>query len=694
MGGLFLLGSALPEARAAQDVLMWHNDTARTGQNLEETQLTLDNVNTNSFGLLFSYPVDGFVYAQPLYLSGVTLPGGGVRNLVFVATEHDSVFAFDADDPQRDNGQPLWHTSFTNPAAGISSVPTSDLSISEPAELGITGTPVIDPASGTLYVVAHTKEVTPAGSIYPQRLHALDVATGQEKFGGPVLINATSPGSGSNANDAGQVVFDEQFQFQRPGLVLLNGFVYAAFASAGDVGPYHGWILGFDAQTLQLTQVFNATPNGYEGGIWASGGAPSVDSQGYVYCMTGNGDFDPSISDFGDTFLKLRPSGTNLSVVDYFTPYNQAALNAGDGDLGSGGPMILPDSAGSAAHPHLLIGCGKEGTVYLVDRDNMGHFNATNDSQIVQSLYHEIGGTWSNPAYLNGWVYYQGTSDALKAFSISNGVLSLAPVSQNPNSVWSYPGGTPSISANGTNDAIVWLLQTDTFYQNAPAILHAYNATNLAQELYNSGQAGTRDQPGLAQKFSVPVIANGKVYVSGGSLLSVFGSLGGPAITSQPASQVATPGSSVTLSVGASGSPSLAYQWIEDGQAIIGATNASLVLTNLSFDLSGTYSVQVTNSYGSVASADAALLVVQAPSLSIDQDQQMLLTGASGATYQIQFQDPAAPGQSWQRLLELTLPGESSSPDVLQASFNDPDPATTQRLYRAMVLPPIPSSSQ
>jgi hypothetical protein len=368
---------------------------------------------------------------------------------VFVATEHDSVYAFDADDGQADLGGPVWQVSFANPAAGITSVPTADVGVSEPVELGITGTPVIDPATSTLYVVTHTKELAVDGSItYPHRLHGLDAATGQEKLGGPVVIDPVSPGRGADSS-GGVVHFDWLHDFQRTGLTLANGTVYFAFASAGDIGNYHGWVLGYDAQTLKLTQVYNDTPNGSDGGIWMSGASPAADTNGYIYVLTGNGDFDGT-SDFGDSMLKLKPSSTGFGVADFFTPYNQGVLQATDGDLASGGPLLLPDEVGSAAHPHLMVGCGKQGTIYLVDRDKMGHSNTADDSQIVQSLTTVIGGTWGNPAYFNGWIYYQGNQDALKAFSITNAQMSTSPVSANAQSVWGYPNGTPSISANGS----------------------------------------------------------------------------------------------------------------------------------------------------------------------------------------------------------------------------------------------------
>jgi hypothetical protein len=684
--GLTLLGTLAGQSQSRVDVLAWHNNDARTGQNLRETILTLGNVNTNTFGKLFSYSVDGWVYAQPLCLSDVNVPGQGPRNLVFVATEHDSVYAFDADDGEAGHGQPVWHVSFADPTAGITSVPTEDVGVSEPPELGITGTPVIDPASGTLYVVAHTKEVADNGEItYPQRLHALDVGTAQEKFGGPVLIDPVSPGTGAGST-AGQVSFDWVHDFQRPGLALANGIVYSAFASAGDIGEYHGWVLGYDAQTLKLTNVFNDTPNGGQGGIWMSGGAPSVDAQGNLYVMTGNGTFD-GVSDFGDSFIKLTASSSGFGASDYFTPYNQAKLDSEDGDLGSGGPMLLPDEVGSPAHPHLLVGCGKEGTIYLVDRDNMGHYKTANNSQIVQSLPLVIGGTWGNPAYFNGWIYYQGTQDPLKAFSISNAQLSEQPVSQNVQSIWQYPNGTPSISANGTADGIVWLIETDTFYQSAPAILHAYNATNLDQEIYNSNQAGPRDQAGVAQKFAVPVIANGKVYVQSAFGLTVYGNLGQPTFVTQPASQAALPGTTVTLRTALSGPGPFTYRWQRDGTDLAGQTNATLVLTNAMPEQTGIYALAASNLNGSVSSAPANVLIAAAPRLSIDSDKQLLLTGTGGITYRVEFLGEFG-AASWVPLTQITLPGDPTQPEDAQASFDDPFATGDQRFYRATILLP------
>jgi hypothetical protein len=527
------LSGVLP-ASAQTNVSIWtyHNDNARTGQNLRETQLTLGTVNSRSFGKLFSQPLDGWLFAQPLYLPGIAIPGKGTHNVVYVATEHNSVYAFDADSNVGSNAQPLWHVNFLNPSAGVLTVPIDDYGFDNPPELGITGTPVIDPTNGTLYVVAMTKETTNTQFRYVHRLHALDIHTGAERAGSPVVIQPSVAGTGAGSDSQGLIPFSSYNQLQRPGLVLLNGVVYAAFGSIGDMDPYHGWVLGFDAQTLALVQVFNDTPNGDAGGIWMSGAAPASDADGNLYCLTGNGDFDANlgVQNFGDSFLKLTPTGTNLLATDYFTPYDQALLNTEDGDLGSGGALVLPDEVGSPDHPHLLVGGGKEGTMYLLDRDNLGQFNTDNDSQIVQSLIHSVGSIYSAPAYFNSYVYFLAFQDVLKAFSITNGQLSEAPVSQG-NTVFGFTGATPSISANGTNNAIVWTVQVDGWQSAQPAILRAYNATNLNEELYNSSQAETRDVLGPALKFTVPTIVNGKVYVCTANHLHVLGNLGSPTIS-------------------------------------------------------------------------------------------------------------------------------------------------------------------
>lgn len=528
-------------------VLTFRQNVDRSGQNTNETALTLANVNTNTFGKLFSQSLDGYPVSQPLVLPNVTIPGKGVHNVVFAATEHNSVYAFDADNSDGPNASPLWHASFINPGAGIFTVnATADLASIAGGfvgpELGISGTPVIDPVSGTLYVVAITKEVVGNTTNFFNRLHALDVATGAEKFGGPVLIQGSVPGNGDGNDGTDNVPFVQLKHHQRPSLLLLNGNVIIPFTGHFDYPPYHGWVFAYNAYTLLQTGIFNANPNGSGGGFWQAGCGPAADPAGNIYLESGNGNFDAANNVFGDTVLKL--STTNgLVLTDYFTPYNQLDLNLRDVDIGSAGQIVLPDSVGSGAHPHLLVAASKAGPFYVLDRDNMGHFNAGSDSQIVQTVS-GVGGCWSTPAYFNGRLYFVGSGDYLKAFSISNASVNPTPVNQSP-STFGFPGASPLITANGANNAIAWVLQNSS----GTAILHAYNATNLAQELYNSSQNSARDNPGSFVKFGFPATANGKVYVATVNALAVFGNsafLATPLIT--PNGGIFTNSISVTLS--------------------------------------------------------------------------------------------------------------------------------------------------
>lgn len=514
---------ALSSAIAQVSVTTYHNDNSRTGQNVSETVLTPSNVNVNQFGKLFSQAVDGYVYAQPLYLPNVSI-AGAVHNVVYVATEHDSVYAFDADSNTGSNASPLWQVSFINPSQGITTVSSNDVGCSDLVpEIGITSTPVIDSSSNTMYVVTKTKE---NGKFF-QRLHALDITTGAEKFGGPVILKAAVPGTGDGSVN-GIVHYDSLRQHQRAALLLQNGTIYIASASHCDIGPYHGWILTYNASTLAATAAYNSTANGGLGGFWAAGGGPAADSSSNAYFVTGNGTFDPSTGrDFGDSIQKFAaPASHRLKVLDFFTPYNQDSLNQSDADLGSGGVTLLPDQTG--AHPHLLVQAGKEGTIYLIDRDKMGHFNPNNNNQIVQSLDEIIGGMWSTPAWWNNTVYFGGSFDFMRAFSFnpSTELLSTTSIGSSP-TFFNFPGPVPSISANGTSNGIVWAIQTEGYSNGTSEILHAYNATTLSSELYNSTQNSGRDDAGGAVKFAVPTIANGKVYVGAVQHLDVYGLLGG-----------------------------------------------------------------------------------------------------------------------------------------------------------------------
>jgi hypothetical protein len=506
---------------AQVSVTTYHNDNSRTGQNLHETILTTANVNPGQFGRVFLQPVDGYIYAQPLYVPNVSI-GGATHNVVYVATENDSVYAFDADSAAGANANPLWHASFINPPAVTTVNSSTDAGCGDLVpQIGISGTPVIDPTSGTLYVVANTKE----SGVFFQRLHALDITTGNEKFGGPVVIQGTVAGTGDGSS-GGVVTFDPLKQNQRPGLLLAGGVVYISSASHCDISPYHAWVFGYNASTLAQVAVWNSTPNGGLGGIWQGGGGPASDLTG-IYFATGNGTFDVNTGgqDWGDSILKVgSPAAGTLPVLTHFTPFNQDVLAQDDTDLGSGGVVLLPDLPAGSAHQHLLVECGKEGTVYLVDRDNMGGFNATTD-QVVQELPGATGGIWGMPAYWNNTVYFGAQYDNLKAFSFNagnSGLLSTSAVSYSPES-FAFPGPTPSISANGTGNGIVWAIQTDAYGSEGSAVLHAYDATNLANELYNSTQNGASDTPGPAVKFAAATVARGKVYVGTATQLAVYG---------------------------------------------------------------------------------------------------------------------------------------------------------------------------
>jgi hypothetical protein len=498
--------------------LTFHNDNLRTGQNTNEIVLTPSNVTQTQFGRLFSYPLDGLAFASPLYVSNVSIPNQGFHNVVYIATEHDTVYAFDADGL---SPNPLWQVSFR--VNGATSVPCGDVGECGdiPNEIGITGTPAVDQASGTLYVVAKTKE---GSNNYVQRLHALDITTGAEKFGGPVVIQASVPGNG-NGSVGNNLAFDPFRENQRPGLLLSNGVVFIGWASHGDQQPWHGWVIGYNATTLQQrTMAWSASPNGYGGGIWQSGEGLATDATGNVFFATGNGDFnaDTGGTDYGDSVVKLNPAGT---VVDYFTPFDQGVMEQQDLDLSSAGPVLLLDQPG--ATPHRLVTAAKTGTIYVVNRDDMGHFRSGSDSQIIQSLPGVLPhggqeeGNYSAPVFFNNNIYYGAVNDNLKIFRFTNGVLSSGPVSQ---SAVTYPnrGASFAISANGNTNGILWAVQDNT---PANGALRAYDANNLATELYNSDQAGSRDTLGFATKFSIPLVANGKVFVVSPTHITAYGLL-------------------------------------------------------------------------------------------------------------------------------------------------------------------------
>lgn len=519
--GATLGAGANSGAPSSIDVVTYHYDNLRTGQNTSETILSPANVNSAQFGKLGEFTVAGKVDAQPLYLSNMSIPGVGTRNVLYVATEHGCVFAFDADSVSGSTSKALWATS--TQLAG--EVPSDDHGCGQVTpEIGITSTPVIDRKRGAIYVVAVSK--TSSGN-YIHRIHALDLTTGAELFGGPTNITASYPGTGAGSS-GGNVAFDPSEYNERPGLLELNGTIYTTWGSHCDAGLYTSWVIAFSADTLKQTAVLNLVPNGSDGGIWMSGAAPAADGVGNIYFILGNGTFDtglnpagfPSKGDCGNCFAKISPSPP-LPLLDYFTPSNTVAQSGQDLDFGSGGPLLLPDLAdANGAIKHLAIASGKDAKIYVLDRDNMGKFNPTADN-IYQEITGELAsnGEFGKPSYFNNTVYYGAWNDNLKAFPVANARLSSTPSSQSSRQ-FPYPGTTPTISANGVANGIVWVVEN-----GGTALLHAYDASNLTRELYNSGQAATGRDEFAGNKFITPMIANGRVYVGTPASVAVFGLL-------------------------------------------------------------------------------------------------------------------------------------------------------------------------
>ena len=502
----------------AGDVLTYHYSVTRQGQNTLESVLTPANVNSTNFGKINFLTLDGKVDAQPLYV--YRLPGQlHVQNTLFAVTEHGSAYAFDAD-----AGTQSWKVSTLGPGEATS----DDHGCSQiTPEIGITATPVIDRQrgpNGAMYLVAMSKD---SSGNYHQRLHALDLKTGAELFGGPVEIQAKYPGSGDGSQN-GFVIFAPGQYAERAGLLELGGVIYIAFTSHCDFRPYTGWVMGYNALTLAQTSVIDVTPNGNEGAIWMAGTGLAGDSNGNIYFLDGNGTFDTTLNgqgfpingDYGNGFIKLSTSG-GLAVADYFNMHNTVNESNADEDLGSGGAIVLPDLTDNNGQVHhLAVGAGKDSNIYVVNRDNMGKFNPNNDSAIYQELDGVLpGGVWANPAYFNNTVYYGDQGGTLKAFPINNAKLAASPSSQSPTS-FEYPGTSPAVSANGSSNGIVWAVENSN-----PAVLHAYDATNLAHELYNSNQAGSRDQFGAGNKFITPLIVNGKVFIGTQTGVVEFGLL-------------------------------------------------------------------------------------------------------------------------------------------------------------------------
>jgi hypothetical protein len=506
---VIVLGAGqLPTRAQMTDVLTYHNDSGRTGQTLHEEILTAANVNTSHFGKLWLLPTDGKVDGQPLYAAGVPISGLGLRNVLYVVTENDSVYAYDADSTNL-----FWHVSmlFTNETV------SDDRGCNQVTPvIGITSTPVIDRqlgSNGTLFLVAMSKS---GSSTYFHRLHALDLGTGADRVT-PKTITATYIG-----HDATNTFDSAQYK-ERASLLLLNGVVYTAFSSHCDFTPYTGWIMGFDETTLAQTSVLNVTPNGSKGAIWMAGGGLCADTNGNIYFLDANGFFDstldingfPSKGDFGNAFMKLSTTNNELAVADYFANADNVNENNSDGDLGSGGSILLPDMIDSGGNTRqLAVGAGKDENIYIVDRQNLGHYSAASNV-CYQTLTGALnGGVFSVPAYFNGFLYNGASGDNLKAFPFSKARLSTA--SSHSTTSFTSPGATPSISANGTSNGIVWATAN-----TSPAVLYAYNATNLSLQLYNSSPAAI----GSGNKYITPMIASARVYVGTVANVAVFGLL-------------------------------------------------------------------------------------------------------------------------------------------------------------------------
>jgi hypothetical protein len=515
-------------AAAGTSVTTYHNDNARDGWNATETTLTPQNVNATTFGKLREFAVDGKVDAQPLYVSSLSF-GGQTHNVLITVTEHDSVYAFDAD-----AGTQLWQISSLE--ANETSSDSHNCGQISP-EIGITDTPVIDRAygaNGAVFFVAMSKD---SAAHYHQRLHALDLTTGAELPGSPAEIAASYPGTGYGSSN-GMQVFDPGQYAERVGLLLMNGQIYMAWTSHCDQDPYTGWLMAYNESTLQQSSVFNLTPNGPtsphyangEGSVWMSGAGLGADTQGNIFFLDANGTFDstldshgfPAGGDFGNSFMKISTAGNKLAAADYFAASNTQAESDADQDLGSGGAMLLPDltDAGGATR-HLAVGAGKDTNLYVVDRDNMGKFSPSSNSAIYQEVPGGLGGpVFSMPAFFNNTVYYAAVGDHLRAFPVTQARLATASTAQSANT-FGFPGATPSVSSNGTQNGILWAIEN----QNGAGVLHAYDPTNLAVELYDSNQAPSNRDHFIDNKYVPPTIANGKVFVGTTNSVAVFGLL-------------------------------------------------------------------------------------------------------------------------------------------------------------------------
>src|SRR4051794_31709731 len=521
---------------AAVDVLMQHNDNSRTGNNLSETVLNTTNVNSTTFGRLYSRPVDDQIYAQPLYATNVTIPGKGAHNVVYVATVNDSVYAFDADDA---TAAAYWKVNYTDLANNIRPVFHTDVGqacgnyVDFSGNIGIVSTPVIDRTTNTMYLVARTVEGTGASQKFVQKLHAIDITSGAEKLGGPITITASVAGTGAGSV-GGQVAFNPQTENQRAALALSNGQIIILWASHCDTGPYHGWVMAYNATTLGQTWAFCNTPNGSNGGIWQSGQGPVIDAAGNIFVSGGNGTVSPTTGQYGEAFLRISPTGT---VQDYFIPNNYQQLENGDIDFGSGGPLLIPGT-------RTLVSADKEGKIFFLNADNLGHLNTPDQTLQEFQVTPNFGSdkihgapVWYKDANNNQWVYVWGSNDKLKQFPFGGTILSsttpsfVSNVTVNPNP--SMPGGVMAISGSGQTAGTGILWATTVLSGNAnndvrPGILRAFDATNVSVELWNTQNNALRDDFGNLAKFDTPTVDNAKVYLpTFSNQLVVYGLLTG-----------------------------------------------------------------------------------------------------------------------------------------------------------------------
>jgi hypothetical protein len=616
---LYLFGLfTLVPCRAQVNILTNRYDSARTAANTSETVLTMTNVNVNQFGKLYTIAVDGAVYAQPLYVSNLAIPNKGTHNVLYVATMNDKVYGFDAA-----NNSVLWMRDFTNSPA-VTAVPIVNIvgsnSLNIVGKVGVESTPVIDTSTSTMYLVARTLE----NGVYLQRLHALDITSGTEKFGGPVVIQGSVAGTGYDAAN-GTIIFDPKMENQRSSLALINGRVLIAWGSHEDYDHYHGWVMAYNAANLQQVGVFCTTPNGSRGGIWQSSRAPVIDVNGNVYYETGNGDWDGT-HEFGDSVIKFNPATNGLSILDYFTPDNYNFLDTGDVDLGSTGSLLIPNT-------NVLVSGGKESILYLLNLGSMGHEMAGN-TQIIQSISLNGGEMKPGPAYWNsaagGLVYIWAQNDVLRAFHFNGSTLDTPAYASGSVHSPGAPGGTLAISANGSTSGtgIVWAeLSTsqDDDHGLAAGILRAYNAQTL-QEIWNSEQLSTRDRLGTLVKFVPPVIANGKVFAAThDNALAVYGLLPNFSVSASPPSETiprtgtATYTVTVTSTNGFSGSVNLSVSPVPKGatatftpSSISGSGNSMLKISTTNPTSVGSYTLTITGVIGNVShSANVTLQVTK-----------------------------------------------------------------------------------